>query len=97
MSKDQARLQHLLVRMQARYGEHDADVLQLRDAVQRLELNETRVRATLRYSEAPLFSDRAARLAHASLVNDYPNARLFLDATRLQLNGPSQPSSTLTC
>lgn len=24
------------------------------------------------------------------LVNDYPNARLFLDATRLQLSGPSR-------
>ncbi|MDQ0084407.1 hypothetical protein J2W35_004776 [Variovorax boronicumulans] len=65
MSKDQARLQHLLVRMQALYGEHDADVLQLRDAVQRLELDETRVHGTLRYSDAPLFSDRAARLARA--------------------------------
>lgn len=64
MSKDQARLRHLLVRMQDRYGEHDADVLQLRDALLRLELDETRIRGTLRYSDAPLFCDRAARLAH---------------------------------
>jgi hypothetical protein len=66
MSKDQARLQHLLVRMQARYGEHDPDVLQLRDAVQRLERDESRVRGTLRYSDTPLFCNRAARLAHGS-------------------------------
>jgi hypothetical protein len=66
MSKDQARLQHLLVRMQAWYGANDGDVLRLRDAVQRLELDESRVRRTLRYSDAPLFSDRAARLARAS-------------------------------
>ncbi|BEP63408.1 hypothetical protein GmRootV213_39620 [Variovorax sp. V213] len=66
MSKDQARLQHLLVRMQAWYGAEDADVLQLRDAVQQLELDEARSCGPLRYSNAPVFSDRAARLAHAS-------------------------------
>jgi hypothetical protein len=66
MSKDQARLQHLLVRMQDWYGANDGDVLQLRAAVQRLELDESRVRRTLRYSDEPLFSDRAARLARAS-------------------------------
>ena len=65
MSKDQARLQHLLVRMQTRYGAHDADVLQLRDAVQRLALDESRIRGTLRYCDAPLFADRATRLARA--------------------------------
>ncbi|WP_447774010.1 hypothetical protein [Variovorax boronicumulans] len=65
MSKDQARLQHLLVRMQALYGAHDADVLQLRDAVERLALVESRVRKTLRYCDAPPFSDRAARLGRA--------------------------------
>jgi len=52
--------------MQARYGADDADVLQLRDAVQRLELDEARACGTLRYSNAPPFSDRAARLARAS-------------------------------
>ena len=66
MSKDHARLQHLLVRMQALYGEHDADVLQLRDAVQQLKLDESRACGTLRYSNAPLFSDRATRLARVS-------------------------------
>ncbi|SDI89625.1 hypothetical protein [Variovorax sp. OV700] len=66
MSKDQARLQHLLVRMQAWYGADDADVLQLRDAVQQLKLDESRARGTLRYSNAPLFSDRATRLARVS-------------------------------
>jgi hypothetical protein len=64
MSKDHARLQHLFVRMQARYGDHDADVLQLREAVQQLELEETPARGTLRYLNAPQFADRAARLAH---------------------------------
>jgi hypothetical protein len=32
----------------------------------------------------------AGHAGRLSLVNDYPNARLFLDATRLQLNGPSR-------
>ena len=64
MSKDHARLQHLFVCMQARYGDHDVDVLQLREAVQRLELEETRTPGTLRYLNTPLFADRAARLAH---------------------------------
>ncbi|MGJ7610269.1 MULTISPECIES: hypothetical protein [unclassified Variovorax] len=65
MSKDQARLQHLLVRMQALYGAHDADVLQVHDAVERLALDESRARKPLRYCDVPLFADRTARLARA--------------------------------
>ncbi len=63
MSKENARLTHLLEKMSARYGDQDAEVLRLREAVRRLALDEAHVQAPLRYLDVPLFADRATRLA----------------------------------
>lgn len=70
MSKDQARLNHLLARLEAKYGEHDEDVLQLRQDVQRLETAEADLGRPLRYVDMPPFADRATRLANVRLTTD---------------------------
>jgi len=54
---------HLLEKMSARYGDQDADVRLLREAVRRLVAAEPRIQAPLRYVDVPLFADRATRLA----------------------------------
>lgn len=63
MTKENARLSHLLKKMAARYGDQDAEVRQLREAAQSVALADTHMQAPLRYVDAPLFADRAARLA----------------------------------
>ncbi|MFM9428632.1 hypothetical protein RCH10_005095 [Variovorax sp. GrIS 2.14] len=63
MSKEHARLSHLLEKMSARYGDQDAEVLRLREAVQRLAVADAHIQAPLRYVDVPLFADRATRLA----------------------------------
>ena len=63
MTKENARLSHLLEKMSARYGDQDAEVLRLREAVRHLSLADAHIQAPLRYVGAPLFADRATRLA----------------------------------
>ncbi|MBC7394795.1 MAG: hypothetical protein H7340_15825, partial [Variovorax sp.] len=45
MSKENARLSHLLEKMSARYGDQDAEVLRLREAVRHLALADAHIQA----------------------------------------------------
>ena len=62
MSRDEARLKHLLATMEARYGSQDVDVRQLREEVDRVSADEARRLQPLRYVGASPFADRATRL-----------------------------------
>ena len=63
MSKENARLSHLLEKLSARYGDQDVEVLRLREALRHLAAADSQIQAPLRYVDFPLFADRATRLA----------------------------------
>jgi hypothetical protein len=67
MPREYARLKPLLQKLQAWYGEDDADVARLREAVQRLERDAAQQNEQFHYVNLSPVSHREARIGRVAL------------------------------